>query len=252
MQDKRGDVRQRASFVFFSVRSEDIEMTSIAERTVICGHCGQAQTVQVLLSTNRSGYPDLDLRPPPMMRDTLHIQVQCCSACGYCAPNIAISLDAQAAAVMTGAEYRNTLQREDLPLTARQMLCRGLLEAAVDQPLRAAWSVLKAAWVCDDENVTAVPLRELAAEHFLKAMATDEMPCEDVGLSQALLADIWRRSGHFDKALVMAESGLELSSTVGLEGNIEDILRYQILLINQFDTACHDVYEAERAAVRAG
>jgi len=225
-------------------------MTSFAERDVICGHCGQAQMVQVLLSTNRSGYPDLDLRPPPMMRDTLHVQVQCCGACGYCAADIAIQPDAQAAVVIAGAEYLNTLQREDLPLTARQMLCRGLLEAAADQPLRAAWSVLKAAWVCDDANVAAAPWRELAVAHFLRAMAADQMPCEDVGLSQALLADLWRRSGHFDKAIAMAESGLALKSSAGLGRNIEDILRYQILLANQCDTTCHDVYEAERAAVR--
>lgn len=224
-------------------------MTSVAKREVVCGHCGQVQTVQVLLSTNRSGYPDLDLRPPPMMRDTLHVQVQCCSACGYCAADISKAPDAKGAAVMAGAEYCNTLQSEDLPLTARQMLCRGLLEAAADEPLRSAWSILKAAWVCDDANVAAAPLRELAAAHFLRAMAADQMPCEDVGLSQALLADIWRRSGHFDKALAMAESGLALKSTVGLERNIEDILRYQILLINQCDNSCHDVYEAERAAV---
>lgn len=223
-------------------------MTSVAKREVVCGHCGQAQTVQVLLSTNRSGYPDLDLRPPPMMRDTLHVQVQCCSACGYCAADISKVPDAQAAVVIAGAEYLNTLQREDLPLTARQMLCRGLLEAAADQPLRAGWSVLKAAWVCDDANVAAAPWRELAASHFLRAIAADQMPCEDVGLSQALLADLWRRSGHFDKALAMAESGLALKSMVGLEGNIEDILSCQILLINQGDTECHDVYEAERAA----
>jgi hypothetical protein len=101
-------------------------------------------------------------------------------------------------------------------------------------------------------NVTAAPLRELAASHFLRAMAADQMPCEDVGLSQALLADLWRRSGHFDKALAMAESGLALKSSAGLERNIEDILRYQILLLNQMDRACHDVYEAERAAVRSG
>lgn len=225
-------------------------MTSFSSQRIDCGVCGHSQILSVLASTNRSGSPDLDLRPPSMERETLHAQVQSCTACGYCAPSIGQRPHASAGATMKRAAYRAMLLGNGLPSTASHMACWGMLEEAADQPLRAGWAALKAAWACDDASKqgAAKQFRELAADRFDRAISARQMPFEERGMSHALLADLWRRAGRFDMAVSLASAGLVLKAMGGVNRTVEDMLRYQVQLAWQKDTACHTVGQAERAA----
>jgi hypothetical protein len=63
-------------------------MTDIGEEIVTCAVCGRQTPQTILFSTSTFGAPDLDLRPPPMKRQTIEYWVQECPYCGYVASNI--------------------------------------------------------------------------------------------------------------------------------------------------------------------
>lgn len=225
-------------------------MTSFAESRVCCAACGFRLTVTVLQSTHRSGSCDLDLRPPEMERGTLHVQIQACGACGYCAPSIADELPAGAELTMQRAAYMATLQRRDWTTTACQMACWGLIAEGAQRWPEAGWAALKAAWCCDDADkpVAAAALRETAADRFERGMLVQQPPCSERGASQALLADLWRRAGHFDIALAMAGNGLALHALDPLGRPVLDMLRCQVALARRSDADRHTIHDAERMA----
>ena len=53
-------------------------MTTIIEEKVICAVCGVQQTVHEMGSTSSFGAMDLDTRPPPLRRSTMHLWVHEC------------------------------------------------------------------------------------------------------------------------------------------------------------------------------
>ena len=95
-------------------------MTTIFSRVVDCAHCGASNTVLGLSSTNAFGSMDLDMRPPPMERDTLAQQIHECTACGYCAPRLDVPAAAHEA--LQGSAYHAILVDETLPRLARRFV----------------------------------------------------------------------------------------------------------------------------------
>jgi hypothetical protein len=63
-------------------------MTTFAESGKNCFVCGETNKYIELTSSNRFGAPDLDTRPPEMMRSTIYSWIQACPYCDYCAPDI--------------------------------------------------------------------------------------------------------------------------------------------------------------------
>ena len=63
-------------------------MTMIYDKTKECVICGAQGEFGWILSTNKFGLPDLDLRPPEMYRSTINLWIQRCHGCGFCAPDI--------------------------------------------------------------------------------------------------------------------------------------------------------------------
>ena len=57
-------------------------MTTLYKDKTECPNCNDEVEYTDLMSTNSMGYPDLDLRPPPMQRDTLHTYIKVCHSCG--------------------------------------------------------------------------------------------------------------------------------------------------------------------------
>lgn len=53
-------------------------MTTIIEEKVTCAVCGMQQTVHEMGSTSSFGAMDLDTRPPPLRRSTMHLWVHEC------------------------------------------------------------------------------------------------------------------------------------------------------------------------------
>jgi ribosomal protein L37E len=60
-------------------------MTTYTRKEVTCANCGAQSSHATLGSTNEFGSPDLDLRPPQMMRATMNAWLQECPACGLVA-----------------------------------------------------------------------------------------------------------------------------------------------------------------------
>lgn len=53
-----------------------------------CSKCNKSFQVNVLISSYNYGSGDLDLRPPPMQRDTMETWIQRCPHCGYSSPDV--------------------------------------------------------------------------------------------------------------------------------------------------------------------
>lgn len=64
-------------------------MTRMQKAAVTCLVCQTESSHTVLLSSNTfGGLPDIDGRPPSMLRGTMDLWVQRCPLCGYCATDL--------------------------------------------------------------------------------------------------------------------------------------------------------------------
>ena len=129
-------------------------MTTIVPIEQSCAVCGGSSEHYALGSTSTFGAPDLDLRPPPLERDTLQHQIQCCPHCGYCADDIAEAPEVASELVAT-AEYQTDLKRESFPELTRHFLCASRVLRAAGQIAESGWMALKGAWAADDEDAVA-------------------------------------------------------------------------------------------------
>jgi hypothetical protein len=127
------------------------------------------------------------------------------------------------------------------PELADSFLCSSMIMESQEVFGLAAWESLQAAWSCDDaeNNDKAVECRLRAADLFPKAIENNETIMEDAGggTYEALLTDILRRAGEFDRAGEICQAGID----AGAEDFILDILNYELALIGDEDTSCHSV-----------
>jgi len=140
-----------------------------------CALCGASSEQFALSSTNALGSPDLDLRPPPMQRDTMEFWLQECPKCGYINDDIQRELFG-AKEVVNSASYRSLCAPQPVPVLASRFERFALLKQTV-LPVEAGWARLHAAWVCDDHRKKgrAMEHRKACAEIWSKvAWAEDE------------------------------------------------------------------------------
>jgi hypothetical protein len=217
------------------------------EVDVRCAVCGEPARVVELTSTSSFGPPDLDLRAQGPMRWALALGVQRCGACGYCAPQLG-KAPPGAADVVRSALFAEARTRIDLPPTARDYFCEGLLHEGVADPDRAAHSFLRAAWACDDAGADAHAriCRERAAEMLRLAISRGETRmAREVAF--AVLADVVRRAGRFDEALAAcdeAEWALEALEVDEDTASTWAVVAYLRELAEAGDDACHSAAEA--------
>ena len=224
-------------------------MTTIIEEKVTCAVCGMQQTVHEMGSTSSFGAMDLDTRPPPLRRSTMHLWVHECGECGYVAPELAAAVDG-AGRIVASAEYRAELKSADRVQLANRMVCRSLLDAATGDLTTAGWRRLHAAWACDDANAMDEARRQrlAALELFERARASGQRAMKSVeGGDELLLADIARRAGDFERALGLCVAGLALTKVPEF---VRRILEFERALILARDTACHDVGEVDETSAR--
>lgn len=215
-------------------------MTTIGETRETCMICHRSSEHTVIYSTNRFGAPDLDTRPPEMMRSTMPHWIRCCPHCGYCAPEI--SKGPQQANEVTKSEaYQQQLKNPSFPWLANHFLCWAMIEAAGGNYPSAGMDCLHAAWACDDAHSpeAAMMSRGKAIFHFQVAKASGARLGGQVGIDEAILADLLRRTGRFDEAITVCQEGYLMRT--------EDILRkmfqYQMQLCRAEDRDCHTIDE---------
>lgn len=208
-----------------------------------CGNCRGASDQPVLAGFSRLGSPDLDLRPPPTLRNKLHILMQRCPHCGYCSRNI--GQPPTDTSVIRSAAYKKALSRADFPELARRFLANAVASSDLCE---AAYAYLQAAWVCDDarNHARAIEARRLAADAYSRAQpfGDDE---QGVALG-AILVDILRRSCQFAEASAECTRLLAARAAVG---DVRRVLEYQKELIARRDVEAHQVSETRKEAEQA-
>ena len=200
-----------------------------------------------IASTNQFGSPDLDMRPPEMLRSTMNTWVQCCENCGYSAPCIGDG-DTSVSSVIASSKYESLRSYTSFPKLANQFLCWKLIAESEGKYDSAGWAALHAAWVCDDSNKCkeAIQCREYAISMFEHAIDKEIKFAEDSNSAFALLADLFRRVGEFEMAFSLCKNLLGRKDI----GNITDIAKFQMALIMKEDIGCHSCDEiVEQAKV---
>lgn len=177
-------------------------MTTYAETTLTCPACGSTDAYTALMSTNAFGSADLDLRPPPMKRHTMHTWVRRCPKCDCCFKDGTKKKDLNLE-LMDSEAYLQVCKDTTLPELAKDFIRYGMLRHGYDHQSQA-W--LNAAWVCDDEENVAEAKRcrkkayDILADNYdsgLYRHPADYVENPEKGL-QAL--DLLRRSQHFELA----------------------------------------------------
>lgn len=215
-------------------------MTTIRETEKKCFICGETNKYQSLGSTNRFGSPDLDTRPPEMMRSTMPMWVHCCPSCGYCAPDVS-SGPQIASQVIKSATYLNQKNNSSYPDLANKFLCWSIILEEAGEQSDAGWAAVRAAWVCDDADASkqAKASRQRAVALFKQAHLQEKNFVMGPGAEEAVLADLLRRSGNFEEVEAMCKQGLEKNP----EKLIKNILLFEQHLSHQKDEKCYTIQE---------
>ena len=216
-------------------------MTTLFKETETCLVCGQSHDYVGIGSTNRFGSPDLDTRPPEMMRSTMPYWIRCCPSCGYCAPRVSEGPELVKSVVRAERYVR---QRDDpaFPELANSFLCWAIVQEELGDLAGAGWAALRAAWACDDQGTpeAARQCRLRAVELFRQARAKGASFMEGRGDEQALLADLLRRSGQFEQVEAICQEGLQANPSK----TIRDMLTFQKALALRKDDKRHRIEEA--------
>ena len=203
-----------------------------------CAVCGMESEQYVLFSTNTfGGGPDLDLRPPEMMRSTMCYWVQECPHCGYVAKTLTDKtgvtiewLKSDEYTQCSGLHFSNTL--------AERFYKQYLIAKADENPEGAFYAALHAAWGCDDAQDTesAALCRRLAINE-IDAVIQKQPEFFDLNIQKI---DLLRRVGMFDEAIA---EGRRLSTDKAL---FQKIIAFELLLAQAKDTKCYTVKDIEK------
>jgi hypothetical protein len=216
-------------------------MTTFYRERITCQNCGKASEHHRLGSSYQSGSPDLDTRPPELVRSTLHAEVEACPHCHYCAVDIS-SPAADAAGCVRSEVYQKQFKSPEYPPLANAFLCNAMIQEGIANFAAAGWASMKAAWACDDaeQSAAANKCRVQAVELFRKALSAGQTFADQLGAEDAMLVDLLRRSGQLEEAAKQIEMGLSKRP----EEIIVQALKFERALIAGRDFGCHTIQEA--------
>jgi uncharacterized protein (DUF2225 family) len=216
-------------------------MTTLNSTEITCAVCGQPSEHLLLGSTATLGPPDFDTRPAPLMRDTIWHWVMACPQCGYAAPYIGEAVP-EAVPIVRSESYRALRSDASVPDKAAHFLCYAHLLDRLGVHADAGWAALHAAWICDDSGQpdAAHRCRARAVELWRKAKKLGQNYSDETYTEFALVTDVLRRIGDFDHAVEACREGLDEKD---IPPAVEAMLRRQLVLIQQKDTACHSMSE---------
>jgi len=224
-------------------------VSSLAFIDVPCALCGEDVPIAQVLSTVSGGYPDLDLRPPPLMDGLVHHIIGCCPRCAYCStePDKASPV---AREVVATREYQVMSRTRKYPKKANHWRCASLIaEREGDWPV-AASRMLYAAWICDDlgerweeaaRRCREKAIQLLTMAHLLGQPLFEEDPKQPPVAERetAVAADLLRRTGRLRECRLLVEAHLPSITN----DTIRTALERQLELIEAGDTARHAIRE---------
>jgi len=222
-------------------------MTSISPYWVPCPLCRMEFEQLVLESTSSHAPPDLDTRPAPLARTAFVYDAAECPRCGFIflpRPDYATEFvkdTAELRELLVSDAYLDCSRLSD---PASRFRKAALIAEHFGAHGDAGWALLRAAWLCDDELAedAAVTARLDAVEQLRAAIRCGQKVMDPDSAAGLLLADLLRRAGHFDDALVECE---------GAVGAIQDdalaaIIGQERSLIITRDRAAHQANAASR------
>src|SRR6056297_1054156 len=207
-------------------------MTTLHFEKLRCAVCGTEFEYTGIGSTSSFGLPDLDTRPPEMQRSTIFSWVQRCPECGYCSSDVQQAYPS-AKQIIYCPEYIKQLNDENFYELANSFLCKAFIEDALGDYGVEAWTLIHAAWACDDDGneVSARKCRVKALEIIARTIEHGQLFVVKDGLDTAIKVDLMRRSGLITEA---KELILEKSGSI-TDDIISQILAYQDALLAKGD-----------------
>ena len=219
-------------------------MTTVFQKEVACAACGHRFVTEQVGSTNAFGSMDLDMRPPPMRRDTQPYDIQECPGCHFCAPEVESPPDGVDTAWVQSPGYRNVALDASTPELPRRFLAFASLAKFGNLEPANAWANLNAAWAFDDLGPawdTRAAACRTAVEQIVHRLHGVGMTFSDNReTDQILCLDLLRRSGRFEEAEAAA-SELMASATSDI---LRSIATFQRRCAKGQDAGCHRVDEA--------
>lgn len=203
-------------------------MTTMMKEKCKCSVCGTTNEINVIMSTNTFGSPDLDLRPPEMQRSTMPYWLQECHKCRYVAEDISERAKIKAE-FLRSEEYLSCNGVKFKSELAARFYRYYLINLENKKFKDAFFAILHAAWACDDEEDfhSAVKCREIAVSLHSKLEPDENL--------SVMKMDILRRSGQFE-ALITEYSSAEYSQEI-----LNKIAKFQLQKAKEKDTLCYTV-----------
>lgn len=215
-------------------------MTTMFPQSKKCAMCDTESEHMMISSTSSFGSMDLDTRPPPLERHNLAQEIQHCAACGFCAVDIE-ELPKVGPTFIESPSYRAILEAFARPELARQFEAAGSIASEEGRHADAGWFLLKAAWVCDDEEAVqeARGLRRDALRSWELASSVNQAFAQDEMSEHLMQIDVMRRACLFDDAVRLMNETAEPSDEF-----LHSILSYERQLIGMKDDTTHTIDEA--------
>ena len=197
-----------------------------------CSVCGKTSQQHVLLSTNSSGYSDLDLRPPEMQRSTMITWIHECPHCGYVASDLGDELKISKNFLKT-EEYL-TCDGFNFNSELSELFYKSFLIASQSgDAYDCFYSLRNCVWKCDDyEDEAAIAIRKLAIPYIDEIIRKDD---ENKNTFLVIKSDFLRRSGELEQLISEYEN-----LTIGDE-ILDRIIQFQIQKALEEDTSCYTV-----------
>jgi hypothetical protein len=216
-------------------------MTTIFPGVVSCAVCDRDVEVTMIGSTNRFGSPDLDFRPPEMMRSTMGSWVHECPSCGYCAEALD-EADAEIVTIVKGDSFRSFRSgAAGFGQPAKMFHSAAFIAAEAGKLADAFHHTLHEAWAHDDagDSVRASAARLNAVDLLNHARGEGQRLFEEEGADDAVTVDLLRRAGEFGHANEVCQKVLSGHS----EEEVRRLLDFQFELCGRHDTGGHTMAE---------
>ncbi len=210
------------------------------KKCFICGTSRQYPLIDLTLKI--SGSRDLDGRPSQIQRSIIYMWVQHCISCDYCAPDIAVGKP-EYSSLIKSPDYKQILMNTDFPNTAISFRCYSFIMEMEQSFADAAWAQLCGAWVCDDNKFenSSIECRKKALDLFNKATQSNQSFANSRSEENIAIIDTLRRTKQFDEARRMCTNELKNNPA----DQILDYLEFEIFLIDNGDSDCHNETESE-------
>ncbi len=208
-------------------------MSTIRRQECTCAICGATQKYNYVGSSNTfGGEPDLDSRPPEMLRSTMGLWIHCCD-CGYISHEV--SDKSNVSKEWLKSESYLTSEGLNFKSDLADSFYKSYLIKKYDNNIEDAFYMLiYAAWACDDINdvENAMICRKKAITISSELMQSG---CENSEELLLVRADLMRRSGMFDE-LIKEYASVKIKNPLHIK-----ILKFGIKKAKEHDASCYTV-----------